>query len=114
MKEYSGKVFPNFKRTNKWRGIIDYKSLTFVLIYIFIIWNICKIVNISAIYGLYIVVIFTIPIVSVMNAFSSEDNIVDVLCIIIKYLLSPKRYMYLIRKREYIQLVQTKNKDFVL
>ena len=35
-------TYSNLNRSNKWLGIIDYKSLIILVIYMFFIWNIMR------------------------------------------------------------------------
>ena len=86
--------YPNLNRSNKWLGIIDYKSLIVLLIILFVVWNILGMFMQNQLYRIYIVVIISIPILGLFYANKSSENISNVIYIVVKYLFSPKRYMY--------------------
>ena len=86
--------FTNLNRSNKWLGIIDYKSLIILLIILFITWNILGIFVQNAIYRIYILVIISIPFLGLFYANKSQENISNVIYIALKYMLSPKLYVY--------------------
>ena len=50
--------YPNLNRSNKWLGIIDYKSLVILLVLLFAIWNILGLFLRNHLYRVYILVIF--------------------------------------------------------
>ena len=86
--------YPNLNRSNKWLGIIDYKTLTFILIILFVMWNLLGVFVQSPIYKIYLLVIMSIPLFGLVYANKSEENISDVIYIVLKYMVSPKIYMY--------------------
>lgn len=92
-----GKVFGNFNRSSRWLGIIDYKSLFFFVSYIFGFWNITKLFNLSLISQIYILIIFTIPVVVLVLAYIDEESVVDMLFIIFKFCLRKKWYVYILK-----------------
>ena len=49
-------IYLNYKRNNKWLGIIDYKSLIFICVYIFFIVSILKFIPIKLEYLIYLFV----------------------------------------------------------
>ncbi len=86
--------YPNLNRSNKWLGIIDYKSLIIFLIILFAIWNILGLFVSNQVYKVYLLVIIAIPFFGIFYANKSEENISNVVYIVIRYMLSPKKYMY--------------------
>lgn len=86
--------YPNLNRNNKWMGIIDYKSLIILLLILFLIWNILGLFISNQIYKVYTLVIISIPFLGLFYANKSGDNISNVIYIALKYLLSPKLYVY--------------------
>ena len=59
MEEYNKQsIYKNFKRKNKWFGIIDYKSLVIVIVYIFSLITILKYINLKLEYLIYIFLFF--------------------------------------------------------
>jgi len=90
-----GKVFGNFNRSARWLGIIDYKSLVFLVIYVFGLWNISKLFDISLVSQIYILILFTIPVVVFVFAYIDEESVVDMLFNILKFCLRRKWYVYI-------------------
>jgi len=86
--------YPNLNRSNKWLGIIDYKSLVILLTILFAIWNILGIFLQNQLYRVYTLIIISIPILGLFYANKSSENISNIIYTVIKYLISPKRYMY--------------------
>lgn len=86
--------YPNLNRSNKWLGIIDYKSLVILLVILFAIWNILGLFLENQLYRVYILIIISIPMLGLFYANKSSENISNVIYTVIKYVISPKRYMY--------------------
>ena len=86
--------YPNLNRSNKWLGIIDYKSLVMLLAILFVIWNILGLFLQNQLYRVYILIIISIPILGLFYANRSSENISNVIYTVIKYIVSPKRYVY--------------------
>ena len=86
--------YPNLNRSNKWLGIIDYKSLIILLVILFSIWKGVGLFVQNQLYRLYILIIITIPILGLFYANKSSDNISNVIYTVIKYMISPKYYVY--------------------
>ena len=86
--------YPNLNRSNKWLGIIDYKSLIILIAILFVIWNILGLFLDNELYRVYILIIISIPILGLFYANKSSENISNVIYIVIKYIISPKCYMY--------------------
>jgi len=93
-----GKVFGNFNRSARWLGIIDYKSLVFLVIYVFGLWNISKLFDISLVSQIYILILFTIPVVVFVFAYIDEESVVDMLFNILKFCLRRKWYVYILKE----------------
>lgn len=93
-------VFSNLNRENKWLGIIDYKSLVILLMYIVIIWLVSGIFSTSMYMRIYSLVITTIPVIGVFYSNKSSESIASMIYIVIKYIISPKLYVYRITDRE--------------
>ena len=86
--------YPNLNRSNKWLGIIDYKSLIILIVILFGVWNILGLIVQNQLYRVYILIIISIPILGLFYANKSSENISNVIYIVIKYMVSPKKYMY--------------------
>jgi hypothetical protein len=85
-------VFMNYKRNNKWLGIIDYKSLIFLVIYSVVLWNILGIIPLSLEYIIYIFFLLFIPVLSLLCININNESAIDVVLIILKYGLKNKIY----------------------
>lgn len=105
--EYRSKVYSNFNRKPRWKGLIDYKSLVFLISYMFVIWNIVKIFDISLILKSYIIILFTVPIIIVMYIYSSEESVVDMMLTVFKFVIRPKTFYHIVSKSKTIGLVMT-------
>ena len=86
--------YPNLNRSNKWLGIIDYKSLVILLIILFLTWNILGIFVQNQIYRIYLLIIIAIPFLGLFYANKSSENISNVIYIALKYIVSPKFYVF--------------------
>lgn len=92
--------YSNLNRSSKWLGIIDYKSLIILLVVMFAIWNVLGIFLEDTIYRIYVLAIILIPFVGLFYANKSHENISDVIYIVLKYMISPKLYVYNIESNE--------------
>lgn len=88
-------IYMNYKRQNKWLGIIDYKSMVCILIYTFGIIYFLSLVNINLEIRIYIFFVLVIPIVALFCLNTNNQNIstVDILIIILKYKFNSKIYV---------------------
>lgn len=93
-------IYPNLDRENKFLGIIDYKSLILLLIYVVGVWKISSLIFAKVMFRIYAVVILSIPIIGLFYANKNEDNITHVIYVILKYLFSKKLYVYKITSRK--------------
>lgn len=103
-------VFMNYKRNNKWMGIIDYKSLVFLIIYSIVLWNILGFISAELEYKIYIFFLLFIPFLAILCINISSESAVDVLVIILKYSLKNKVYTNI--ENLYVEDVYKKHKIF--
>ena len=89
------KTFNFFKRKSKWLGLIDYKTLTFFIIYILIIVKILSIINISNILKLYIFIYLVIPFIIFILLNIKEESIIDKLFVILIFSIKRKKFIKL-------------------
>jgi len=97
----SNAVYKNLNRQNKFLGIIDYKTLVMLLGYMWIIWQISRILFASLIYRAYMLIVLSVPMLGLVYANKFEDNISYVIYCILKYLFSPKHYVYKLNEKKY-------------
>ncbi len=87
------RIYVNFERKNKWLGLIDYKTLTFIGIYICVLLFIFTKINISLQIKFYLFVIFCIPICAMFVLSDiSQDSVFDMFITIIIFFI--KRGIY--------------------
>lgn len=87
------RTYSNYKRINRWKGIIDYKSLTFLISYIFIIFNFINMLSISFEIKFYIILVLTFPVGILLIVNVNNQSAVDALLVVIKYILKRKIYI---------------------
>lgn len=93
-------TYSNINRKSKWLGIIDYKSIIILLAYIVIMWNVTGVFLTSVIYRVYIVIILVIPIVGLFYSYRSAEDVTSVIYTVLKYTVSPKKYVYKIESNK--------------
>ena len=86
--------FSNLNRSYKWLGIIDYKSLVIILLMFFLVWNLLSIFTENIVYKTYTIIIIAIPVIGHFYANKASENISYVIYIVLKYIFSPKIYVY--------------------
>ena len=86
--------YSNLNRRFKWLGIIDYKSLIILLIYLFVLWNVSYLFVSNIVYRVYIEIVLAIPVIGLFYSNKSSESIFDILIIIIKFYISQKLYVY--------------------
>ena len=86
--------YSNLNRENKWLGIIDYKSLIILLVILFIAWNVLGVFVGNQMYRIYLLIIISIPFLGLFYANKSQENISNVIYVVLKYIVSPKLYVY--------------------
>ena len=102
MKEYNKTaIYKNFNRKNKWFGIIDYKSLVILLVYVFCIITILKFININIEYSIYIFLFFTIPVIAAVFININNEVAIDVIIIIIKFYFRKLFFVNIKGKKNY-------------
>lgn len=91
-------IYLNYKRKNKWLGIIDYKSLCILLVYIFIVIFFISKLDIKLEYLIYIFIFLTAPVFIVVFINIGNESIYDVFIVILKFYKNKKIYL----KKDYI------------
>ena len=102
MKEYNRQpIYKNFNRKNKWFGIIDYKSLVILLIYVFCVITILKFINLKLEYLIYIFLFCTVPVISAVFININNEVAIDVIIIIVKFYIKKVVFVYIKDKKYY-------------
>ena len=104
-------VFMNYKRNNKWLGIIDYKSLTFLVGYLALIWNIINLLNIPLEYKMYILISLSIPVTVMLCININSESAIDVMITVIKF--NFKNKIYINMNYLYVEDVDKRSKIFI-
>lgn len=94
-------VYKNLNRQNKFLGVIDYRTLLILLAYMWSIWQVSDLLFDNLMYRAYMLIILSIPVIGLVYANKSEDNISYVVYCIIKYIVSPKHYVYKLNQKKY-------------
>lgn len=93
------RIYSNFERKNKWLGLIDYKTLSLIGIYVSIIIFVLSKINIELIYKIYILAFFSIPVCAMFICSDlNQDSVFDMFVIILKYLV--KKCIYVKENKE--------------
>lgn len=96
MDEMSNKkvqIYSNFKRQNRFMGIIDYKSLCILIIYMLILGFCINIFNISIMTKICMYITFLIPFLALIMINADQISAIDIIINIFKFILSPKIYV---------------------
>lgn len=86
-------MYTSYKRNNKWLGIIDYKTLCVILIYVWLIINILELINLSFEKSLYIFLFLTVPLISIMLININNESTINVIISIIKFFINKGIYV---------------------
>lgn len=86
-------IYMNYKRNNKWLGIIDYKSLVFFVSYLAIVWNILNLLHINLEYKIYILMILIIPVAVMLCMNINSESALDTVITIIRFNCKNKIYV---------------------
>lgn len=87
------KIYSNFKRSNKWLGIIDYRVICVVIAYIFLVIKILQIFSFSMQNNFSIFCILLTPIIAFLLICSKEEYAFEILFFIFKFYFSKKIYV---------------------
>lgn len=88
-------IYSNYKRQNKWLGLIDYKSLLFVITYGLVIIFILKKISFNFVISFYIFIILMSPFLVLLFVNTKSYSAIDILVIIMKYFFKNKIYVNL-------------------
>lgn len=97
----SNKVYRNLNRKNRFLGIIDYKTLTILLGYMWIVWKIADKIFNNAMNAVYFWIFLVIPVIGLVYANRDEEDVSHVIYVIIKFLVSPKLYIFKLNHKKY-------------
>ena len=104
-------IYSNYKRQNKWLGIIDYKTLTIISIYCIVILYVVIKLNLSFTFSVNIFCILISPAIVILFVNGKNDSAVDILIIIIRFAINMKIFVnldYYNSKKSYRYIKQEK------
>lgn len=87
------------KRFNA-RGMVDYRLLLFIAGYASVIYQILDLFKMSIVNIIYILFLSLIPMFGIYFTVSKEEDVVEVLINIFRYLIKPKIYVYKYTNRD--------------
>ena len=85
-------IFNFYNKTHKWHGLIDYKSLTIIVVYIFLCGYLVINMNITNTLKLYVIIILVLPVIIFTLLNINEDSVLEKLVTIIKYIYTKRVY----------------------
>lgn len=86
-------IYTNYKSQNKWLGIIDYKSLTVIIIYTLLIFLFVKEINLSFKISVYLFTILVSPVFIILCFNTKDGSTIDILLIVITFFVKRKIYI---------------------
>lgn len=88
-------IFPqNYNLKNKLFGVIDYSTLLINLIWIYLIYYISSLIVSSFFIHISIIIIFCLPLFLFSIFYIGNENLLNILIYVLKYLISPKLYIF--------------------
>ncbi len=118
-KESKIRIYANYNRSNKWMGIIEYKLLVFVLIYIFLIVKLISLFHLKFEISIYFFSVLVFPILSIALTSINNENSLNSIKTLIAFLFKSgiyidKKYQRNLKNEIYINNNFSKiNKDIV-
>lgn len=94
-------IYLNYNRSIKFLGIIDYKSLTIIVIYIVCVLTILRLLPFNIEILTYIFLILVIPVVAVFCVNLNNESTIDVICTIIKFMFDKKYFVRVEETKHY-------------
>jgi hypothetical protein len=98
-KESENIIYSNFNRKNKWLGIIDYKSILFIISYIFVIYYFLSLFKLNLTLLIYLFMFLTIPVVAILCVSNGNESLLDMIWTIIIFKKKCKIYV----RKDYIR-----------
>lgn len=86
-------MYANFNRKNKWLGIIEYRSLLVIIIYIFIIFHIIEYINLNVEVSIYVFIFLTLPLVAALCVNINNESLIYSSLVIYSFFKNKKIYI---------------------
>ena len=88
-------IFPqNYNLKNKFLGFLDYSTLFVNLIWIYLVFSISSLFSPSLYVHISIVIIFCLPLILFSILGKNNENILQIVIYLIKYIFKPKLYIF--------------------
>lgn len=94
------KIYSKMYKTQKWKGIIDYRVGTFLIGYVCVIYQLLSYIGLPIIYILYTISMSCIPLFGIYVVAGKEENIPHILYNILQYIVRHKNYIFYYDKDE--------------
>lgn len=86
------RIYSNYTKNLKFLGIIDYKSLMCIIVYVTFVLNIMRILPVSIETAVYLFIVLVIPVVAIFCVNLHNESTIDVIFIIFEFYI--KRGVY--------------------
>lgn len=108
-------IYSSYKRNLKWLGIIEYKSLVILIIYLLIIWGILKPIQINFEMKVYIFSFLFLPVFLLFVIERDNVNSSDAIISMFKFIINRNIYVNDIKySKEYKNNIYIKNKECLM
>lgn len=88
-------IFPqNYSLKNKFLGVLDYSTLFVNLLWIYLVFNISRLLGLTLYIQLSLVSILCLPLILFSILGINNEKILNVIIYLAKYLLKPKLYIF--------------------
>lgn len=88
-------IFPqNYNLKNKFLGVLDYSTLFVNLLWIYLVFNISRLLGLTLYIQLSLVIILCLPLILFSILGINNEKILNVIIYLTKYLLKPKLYIF--------------------
>ncbi len=104
-------IYSNYKRDNKFLGIIDYKSLYVCIAYAFIIFIICSILPLTIEYAVYLFMFLVVPVIAIFCVNINNESSIDVITTIFEYMLKKNIYVRVDYMCDFKKAIYCKSKN---
>ena len=94
------KIYSKMYKTQKWKGIIDYRVVAFLIGYVCVIYQLLSYIGLPIIYILYTISMSCIPLFGIYVVAGKEENIPHILYNILQYIVRHKNYIFYYDKDE--------------
>lgn len=95
------RIYSNYKRNMKFLGIIDYKSLVVISMYVIVVISILRVLPFSTEIIIYMFMFLVVPVIAIFFININNESTIDVILIVIKFILNKKYFVKLEYMKDY-------------